>query len=35
MVQYPRSYQWDKWSIEKEQNKSHAGQSDLYLKKQI
>ena len=32
MVQYPRSYQRDKWIIEKEQNKSHAGQSDLYLK---
>ena len=32
MVQYPRSYQRDKWIIEKEQNKSHAGQPDLYLK---
>lgn len=32
MVQYPRSYQRDKWIIEKEQNKSHVGQSDLYLK---
>ena len=32
MVQYPRSYQRDKWIIEKEQNKSHAGQSDMYLK---
>ena len=32
MVQYPRSYQRDKRIIEKEQNKSHAGQSDLYLK---
>lgn len=25
MVQYPRSYQRDKWIIEKEQNKSHVG----------
>ena len=32
MVQYPRSYQRDKWIIEKEQNKSYAGQLDLYLK---
>lgn len=32
MIQYPRSYQRDKWIIEKEQNKSHAGQLDLYLK---
>ena len=32
VVQYPRSYQWDKWNIEKEQNKSRTGQSDLYLK---
>ena len=32
VVQYPRSYQRDKWIIEKEQNKSYAGQLDLYLK---
>ena len=32
MVQYPRSYQRDKWIIGKEQNKSHTGQTDLYLK---
>jgi len=25
MVQYFRSYQRDKWIIEKEQNKSHVG----------
>ena len=30
MVQYPRSYQRDGWIIEKEQNKSHVGQLDLY-----
>ena len=35
MVQYLGNYQRDKWIIEKEQNKSHAGRSDLYLKKQI
>lgn len=23
MVQYPRSYQWDKWIIKKEQNTNH------------
>ncbi len=32
MVQYPRSYERDKWTIEKEQNESRTGQSDLYLK---
>ena len=30
MVQYPISYRQDRWTIEKEQNKSHAGQLDLY-----
>ena len=24
MVQYPRSYQWDRWIIEKEQNTNHS-----------
>ena len=24
MVQYPRNYQWGKWTIEKEQSTNHA-----------
>ena len=33
MVQYPRNYQRDRWTIEKEQNnKSLISQSSLYLK---
>ena len=33
MVQYPRSYQWDKWNIEKEQNTNHTQVSQTCISK--
>ena len=33
MVQYPRSYQWDKWIIEKEQNTNHTQVSQTCISK--
>ena len=33
MVQYPRSYQWDRWIIEKEQNTNHTQVSQTCISK--